>query len=107
MQVSLAIRIRPFFENSSAEIREAAILLFGDLFCAKPTSPSLELRRRIESAKSDESIDFSNGHSYKNDPTVSHISDALREQLFSNFMSMLLHLCEPDAQIVRVSFGCM
>lgn len=35
-QVSLAIRIRPFFEMAaSAEMREAAVLLFGDLCRAK------------------------------------------------------------------------
>lgn len=90
-QVSLAIRIRPFFENLAAEIRQAAILLFGDLFCANPIAPT-----------NDHSLGFFNGDT-RHDTTVSHISDALREQLFANFMSMLLHLCETDAQIVRVS----
>lgn len=38
-----------------------------------------------------------------NTTTLAPVSEALREQLFSNFFSMLLHLSETDAQIVRVS----
>ena len=73
-QVSLAIRIRPFFENASSEIREAALLLFGDL-----------CKTKLDEA---------------NKPTV---SDALKEQIFANYFGLLLHLGEVDNQIIRVS----
>lgn len=73
-QVSLAIRIKPFFENQANDVREAAILLFGDL-CYQT--------RRVE-----------------NDVNV---SEALREQLLGNLFSFLLHLSESDTMIVRVS----
>lgn len=84
----MAIRIRPFFESLAVEIREAAILLFGDL-CQK----------KITSAATDEVV-FDDG----NDTASEIISDALREQLYSNFFSMLLHLSENNSQIVRVSY---
>lgn len=84
-QVSLAIRIRPFFENSSTEIREAAILLFGDLCRIK--NPGTDSPNR--------------GGAATDAPTP--VSEALREQLFANFMSLILHLSETDTQIVRSS----
>lgn len=89
-QVSLAVRIRPFFENSSAEIREAAILLFGDLCQTKIGSTPSAIFNPEDSACTEDG----------------NVSDALREQLLTNFFSMLLHLSESDAQIVRVSWDC-
>lgn len=89
-QVSLAVRIRPFYENASVEIREAAILLFGDLCQTKLTPTPMEV--------------FNHHDHNRRDEPPQHVSDALREQLFSNFFSMLLHLSEPDTQIIRVSF---
>lgn len=83
-QVSLAIRIRPFFENPATEIREAAILLFGDLCRIKSTG-----------------IDSPHRGGAPEHPTP--VSEALREQLFSNFMSLILHLSENDLHIVRSS----
>lgn len=83
-QVSLAIRIRPFFENPATEIREAAILLFGDL-C------------RIKAAGTD------SPHRGGAPEQPTPVSEALREQLFSNFMSLILHLSESDLHIVRSS----
>lgn len=82
-QVSLAIRIRRFMEHASAEIREAAILLFGDLCRIKTTDHGTRCKSPIE--------------------TMTPVSEALREQIFSNFFSLFLHLSESDAQIVRVS----
>lgn len=81
-QVSLAIRIRRFMEHSSAEIREAAILLFGDLCRIKTTDHGTRCKSPIE--------------------TMTPVSEALREQIFSNFFSLFLHLSESDSQIVRV-----
>lgn len=83
-QVSLAIRIRPFFENQAVEIREAAILLFGDLCRIKTTDYGTRPKSPIE--------------------TLTPVSDQLREQIFTNFFSLFLHLSETDAQIVRVSW---
>lgn len=73
-EVSLTIRIRPFFENQSIEIREAAILLFGDL-CEQTRlkNPSKE------------------------------ISESLQEQLLTNLIPFLLHLGENESIISRVS----
>lgn len=82
-QVSLAIRIRPFFENTSTEIREAAILLFGDLCRIKTTDYGTRCMTPIE--------------------TMTPVSEALREQIFQNFFSLFLHMSESDVQIVRVS----
>lgn len=73
-QVSMSIRIRPFFENPNLEIREAAIVLFGDLCQTKMDSDVNQ-----------------------------NISDVLLEQINSNFISLLLHLSESDQRIVRVS----
>jgi len=81
-QVSLAIRIRPFFENPSVPIREAALLLFGDLCRIKEGNPMTPIAPTTEPMQ---------------------IPDALREQLFTNFFSLLLHLSEKDTQIVRAS----
>lgn len=77
--VSLAIRIRPFFGNPSNEIREAAITLFGDLCESKMTRSS----------------DLERGKSL-----ISN-NEALREQLFHNFSSLVLHLGENDPSIIR------
>lgn len=82
-QVSLAIRIRPFFENSLSDIRKAAILLFGDLCRIKTTDYGTRTKTPIE--------------------TMTPVSEALREQIFLNFFSLFLHLSETDSQIVRVS----
>lgn len=76
--ISLAIRIRPFFGSYSIEIREAAIILFGDLCESKITLN-----------------DEDNG-------STNSSSEALREQLFANLFPLLLHLSESDAQIKRV-----
>lgn len=73
-EVSLTIRIRPFFDNQSIEIREAAILLFGDL-CQQTKR--------------------------KNDG--SEISEALKEQLITNLFPFILHMSESESIIVRVS----
>lgn len=82
-QVSLAIRIRPFLENSSSEIREAAILLLGDLCRIKTTDHGTRCKSPIE--------------------TMTPVSEALREQIFQNYFSLFLHMSETDAQIVRVN----
>lgn len=78
--VSLAIRIRPFFGNPSNEIREAAIILFGDL-CESKMTRSSDLDRGGKSLISN--------------------NEALREQLFYNFSSLILHLGENDPSIIR------
>lgn len=65
------------------EIREAAILLFGDLCKVKDVEKDAE-------------------------PTPT--SEALKEQIFANFFLLLLHLSENDIHIVRVSYlfsSCM
>lgn len=82
-QVSLAIRIRPFFENSASEIREAAIMLFGDLCRIKTADHGTRCKTPIE--------------------TMTPVSEALREQIFQNFFTLFLHMSESDAQIVRAS----
>jgi hypothetical protein len=73
-EVSLTIRIRPFFDNQSVEIRQAAIILFGDL-C---------YQTKIKN----------NGK---------EISEALQEQLITNLFPFLLHMSEVESIIVRVS----
>lgn len=82
-QVSLAIRIRPFFENPSVDIREAAILLFGDLCRIKGSHTGSPSHTPVT--------------------TLTPVTEALREQLFANFFSLLLHLSETESRIVRVS----
>lgn len=72
-EVSLTIRIRPFFENPAIEIREAAILLFGDL-C----------------------------HQTRLKNKSKEVSEALREQLVTNLFPFLLHLGENESIISRV-----
>lgn len=84
-QVSLAIRIQPFIENSSIEIREAAILLLGDLCRIKTADYGTRSKSPIE--------------------TMTPVSEALRERIFANFFSLFLHMSETDAQIVRVSLS--
>jgi hypothetical protein len=73
-EVSLTIRIRPFFDNQSVEIREAAILLFGDL-C----------------------------HQTKVKNNGREISEALKEQLITNLFPFILHMSENESIIVRVN----
>ncbi|XP_055615310.1 maestro heat-like repeat-containing protein family member 1 isoform X2 [Toxorhynchites rutilus septentrionalis] len=83
-QVSLAIRIKPFFENTSTELRESAILLFGDL-CQQQTS-----------------IVHGNQHNkIDNDSENSLVSESLMEQLRANLCSLLLHLSEENHLIAR------
>lgn len=72
-EVSLTIRIRPFFDNQSVEIREAAILLFGDL-C----------------------------HQTKIKNNGKEVSEALKEQLVTNLFPFILHMSEKESIIVRV-----
>lgn len=98
-QVSLAIRLRPFFENGAADIREAAILLFGDLCRAKAeqTVDSMMQSHRRQQPGGSGGADTDSGHAEGGEP----IAEALREQLLANFVTILLHLSEPDAQIVR------
>ncbi|XP_055840897.1 maestro heat-like repeat-containing protein family member 1 isoform X1 [Episyrphus balteatus] len=74
--VSLAIRIRPFFGSNSIEIREAAIILFGDLCESKM-------------GNNDGSM------------TPNYSSEALKEQLFANFFPLILHLSESEPTIIR------
>ncbi|EDW07993.1 maestro heat-like repeat-containing protein family member 1 [Drosophila mojavensis] len=78
--VSLAIRIRPFFGSYSMEMREAAIILFGDL---------------CESKHDDGS----------SSPTSS--MEALREQLLANLFPLLLHLSESEPTIVSACKGTL
>ena len=99
--MSLAIRIRPFFDNPANDIREAAILLFGDLCQLKITSNGTA--GMSPTFVHNDDVDVS--QSSADEPTT--VSDALREQLFSNFFSMLLHLSETDRHIVRVSFSVL
>lgn len=73
-EVSLTIRIRPFIENASIEIREAAILLFGDI-C----------------------------HQTRLKGNVRDISEPLMEQIIANLFPFLLHLGENESIISRVS----
>lgn len=73
-EVSLAIRIRPFFDNTSVEIREAAIILFGDI-CQQTR---LKSNNRV-------------------------ISESLMEQIITNLYPFLLHLGENESIISRVS----
>lgn len=74
-QVSLAIRIKPFFDNQASDMREAAILLFGDL-CFQT--------HRLQMSNNEQTI-----------------SEALREQLLGNLFTFLLHLSESDTMVVR------
>ncbi|XP_036218360.2 maestro heat-like repeat-containing protein family member 1 isoform X2 [Bactrocera oleae] len=82
--VSLAIRIRPFFGSYSIEIREASIILFGDL---------------CESKKAYET----NGSISPNAAST----EALREQLIANLFPILLHLSEGEATIIRACKGTL
>lgn len=74
-EVSLTIRIRPFFDNASVEIRESAIQLFGDL-CYQTKLKGQD----------------------------SEISEALKEQLVTNLFPFLLHMGENESIIVKVRF---
>ncbi|XP_053949877.1 maestro heat-like repeat-containing protein family member 1 isoform X1 [Anastrepha ludens] len=82
--VSLAIRIRPFFGSYSIEIREASIILFGDL---------------CESKKAHDK----DGSMSPN----SSSTEALREQLIANLFPILLHLSEGEATIIRACKGTL
>lgn len=75
--ISLAIRIRPFLGSYSLEIREAAIILFGNLCDSKLSQQ--------------DSADASN------------TTEALQEQLIANLFPLLLHLSEGEVSIIRVS----
>lgn len=68
----MAIRIRPFFENKSAEIRELAISLFGQL-CVQQS----------------EVVQSSTG-----------ISEEFEEQVYRYFFPLLLHLSETENSVV-------
>ncbi|XP_075158391.1 maestro heat like repeat family protein c11.1 isoform X1 [Haematobia irritans] len=81
--VSLAIRIRPFFGSYSLEIREAAIILFGDLCESK--------------------IAMKDGTSTPNETS----NEALNEQLIANLFPLLLHLSEGEATIIRACKGTL
>lgn len=76
-EVSLAIRIRPFFDNESVEIREAAIFLLGDL--------CYQTKNKAGKRSND-------------------ISDSLKEQILTNLLPLLLHLGENESMIKRVSW---
>uniref|UniRef100_A0A1L8DCH9 Putative heat repeat-containing protein 7a n=1 Tax=Nyssomyia neivai TaxID=330878 RepID=A0A1L8DCH9_9DIPT len=78
-QISLAIRIRPFFENSTLELRNSAICLFGDVCQSKLDAI----------AKKGEEVDDQMS------------LEPFREQLYYNFCPLLLHLCEMEAPIAR------
>uniref|UniRef100_A0A182W5M5 Uncharacterized protein n=1 Tax=Anopheles minimus TaxID=112268 RepID=A0A182W5M5_9DIPT len=77
-QVSSAIRIRPFFEKNSTELRESAILLFGDICGLKLKQVTIDGDEQHET-----------------------ISELLMEQLRANLCSLLLHLCEQNSMIAR------
>ncbi|ETN63752.1 hypothetical protein AND_004522 [Anopheles darlingi] len=81
-QVSLAIRIRPFFENNSTELRESAILLFGDMCGQKIKQISASTDVNAESM-------------------ASSLSESLMEQLKANLCCLLLHLSEQESMIAR------
>ncbi|XP_058977775.1 maestro heat-like repeat-containing protein family member 1 isoform X1 [Musca domestica] len=81
--VSLAIRIRPFFGSYSLEIREAAIILFGDLCESK--------------------IAVKDGTASPSESS----NEALREQLIANLFPLLLHLSEGEASIIRACKGTL
>jgi hypothetical protein len=72
-ELSLTIRIRTFFDSQLTEVREAAILLFGNI-CQQTKLHGV------------------NGQ----------ISESLREQLITNIFVFLLHLNENEPIIVRV-----
>uniref|UniRef100_A0A1B0CX25 Maestro heat-like repeat-containing protein family member 1 n=2 Tax=Lutzomyia longipalpis TaxID=7200 RepID=A0A1B0CX25_LUTLO len=78
-QISLAIRIRPFFENGILELRNSAICLFGDVCQSKLDAIAK-----------------------KGDEVDEQMSlEPFREQLYYNFCPLLLHLCEVEAPIAR------
>ncbi|XP_055586615.1 maestro heat-like repeat-containing protein family member 1 [Uranotaenia lowii] len=83
-QISLAIRIKPFFENVSNELRESAILLFGDL-CHQKMNQTPREQQDGRETNGDEEL----------------VSESLIEQLKSNLCSLLLHLCEENSLIAR------
>ncbi|XP_067641697.1 maestro heat-like repeat-containing protein family member 1 [Eurosta solidaginis] len=82
--VSLAIRIRPFFGSYSIEIREASIILFGDLCESKQAHDA-------------------NGSISPNSAST----EALHEQLIANLFPILLHLSEGEATIIRACKGTL
>lgn len=91
----MAIRLRPFFENLSSEIREAAVLLFGDLCRAKHEET---VDSMMQMGRREHESDY---QQQQPDNIGEHIPEALREQLLANFVTILLHMSELDAQIVR------
>lgn len=70
IQVSTAVRIKPFYEKEDHNLRSAAFRLFGDLA-------------------------MSFGSNY-------HV-EAFKEQVSGNFICLLLHLSDTDADVVKVS----
>lgn len=69
IQVSTAVRIKPFYEKEDYALRSAAFRLFGDLA-------------------------MSFGSNY-------HV-EAFREQVSANFICLLLHLSDDNAEVVKV-----
>uniref|UniRef100_A0AAG5DWB8 Maestro heat-like repeat-containing protein family member 1 n=2 Tax=Anopheles atroparvus TaxID=41427 RepID=A0AAG5DWB8_ANOAO len=92
-QVSSAIRIRPFFEKNSTELRESAILLFGDL-CG------LKIKQMDVSHQHGGGGGGGGGNSQSNG-SGDTASESLVEQLKANLCSLLLHLCEQSSMIAR------
>lgn len=70
IQVSAAVRIKPFYEKEDPHLRSAAFRLFGDLA-------------------------MSLGSNY-------HV-EAFKEQVNGNFICLLLHLSDENAEVVKVS----
>lgn len=73
IQVSTAVRIKPFYEKEDSALRSAAFRLFGDLA-------------------------MSFGSNY-------HV-EAFKEQVSGNFICLLLHLSDENADVVKVMI-CM
>lgn len=71
IQVSAAVRIKPFYEKEDSHLRSAAFRLFGDLA-------------------------MSFGSNY-------HV-EAFKEQVSGNYICLLLHLSDEDAEVVKVCY---
>lgn len=102
-QVSLAIRLRPFFENAVVEIREAAILLFGDLCRAKLEHTVDSMMQKVNHHQTSAAAPAPNDEDDDGAEVGEYIAQALREQLLANFVTILLHLSETEARIVHAS----